>query len=102
MELSLLWRRWQGAATPASRPVIREAQPQPAAQERRALGPDELERLGLGIAVRPYVDRSNEAVRRLYCLSCGVQIDSERKHEDPSWARCPQGCNESSAASRVD
>lgn len=55
---------------------------------------DELEALGLGVTIRPYLDRSNVKVLRVYCLSCGIQIDASRSGADDDWTRCPQGCND--------
>ena len=52
---------------------------------------DELEALGLGVTIRPYLDRTSVKVLRVYCLSCGIQIDASRSGD---WTRCPQGCNE--------
>jgi hypothetical protein len=62
----------------------------------RGLSVDVLERLGLGLAVRPFAampDGSGQ-VRRVYCLSCGMQIDaSGRDQNRPEWWRCARGCN---------
>jgi hypothetical protein len=55
---------------------------------------DELEAMGLGVTIRPYLDRSNQKVLRVYCLSCGIQIDSSRCGVADDWRRCPQGCND--------
>lgn len=90
MELSLRWRRWSGSTSDR---VASPATPLAGGEGRREPSPAALARLGLGVVVRPFVDRSNEEVRRVYCLSCGLEIDASRMHEDLHWARCPQGCN---------
>jgi hypothetical protein len=107
MELSLRWRWWTrfsgnvfSSPSPARRtsPAI----PALAPQQRDIPGPrglsvDELERLGLRVAVRPFPGLANGdgTVRRVYCLSCGMQIDaSGQDQERPEWWRCGRGCNE--------
>lgn len=105
MELSVRWRRWtrlSGNSIPSlarreskavSSPIAPEMRDVPGA---RGLSVDELERLGLGVAVRPYAGLAygDGQVRRLYCLSCGMQIDARGQDQDcPDWWRCGRGCN---------
>jgi hypothetical protein len=52
----------------------------------------ELEAMGLGVTIRPYFDRSNVKVLRVYCLDCGIQIDALPGGAADDWL-CPQGCN---------
>ena len=54
---------------------------------------DELEARGLGVTIRPYLDRSNVKVLRVYCLDCGIQIDASPSGAADDWL-CPQGCND--------
>ena len=61
---------------------------------------DELEAMGLGVTIRPYLDRTNEKVLRVYCLSCGIQIDASPSRADDDWTHCPQGCNDSNPGRR--
>jgi hypothetical protein len=49
--------------------------------------------MGLGVTVRPFRDLSNREVRRVYCLTCGIEVDTSRRHDEGDWALCPQGCN---------
>jgi hypothetical protein len=105
MELSLRWRRWtrfpgNGLARPGRRPS-REIPPPLAPEIRdipgaRGLSAGDLGRLGLGVAVRPFAALANGGgqVRRVYCLSCGMQIDARGQDQDrPEWWRCNRGCN---------
>jgi hypothetical protein len=80
--------------------------PPPLVPERRdvsgphGLNAHELERLGLGLTVRPFAGRANGdgSVRLLYCLSCGMQINARGRDLDrPAWWRCVRGCNEPGA-----
>src|SRR5262245_53948120 len=71
-----------------------------AAESRRPLLPKlrepsvaELEELGLGVIVRPFLDITNQEVRRVYCRTCGLEVDPSRRHVDDDWSLCPQGCN---------
>lgn len=93
---SVFARKRTGA--PARHPRPQRSQPaQPSTSKslgRRELSVGDLEALGLGVTVRPYTDRSNEPVRRVYCLSCGVQIDDASRGQGDGWAHCPQGCSD--------
>jgi hypothetical protein len=103
MESILRWRRRNGS------PSWGVSMPERARAARRAHaarvesgwdGPvgrepsvDELEALGLGVTIRPYLDRSNVKVLRVYCLACGIQIDASQNGAADDWL-CPQGCND--------
>jgi hypothetical protein len=68
--------------------------PRPEPMHKRKLSVGDLEALGLGVTIRPFIDRSNAPVTRVYCLSCGVQVDDALREQGDDWARCPQGCND--------
>jgi hypothetical protein len=93
MELSLRRRRWNGFPSSRLAPAAPGSSDLAARGARAEPSPAALAKLGLGVVVRPFVDCSNEEVRRVYCLSCGIEIDASRRHADLQWARCPQGCN---------
>lgn len=104
MESILRWRR--RSAHPAWSVAMPERREASAARREARLSPawngsahpepsvDELEALGLGVTIRPYFDRTHVKVLRVYCLSCGIQLDASRSGTDDDWTRCPQGCNE--------
>ena len=103
MESILKWRRRSGfpSWTVSTPERAREARREHAAQVQpgwdgptgREPSVDELEALGLGVTIRPYLDRSNVKVLRVYCLACGIQIDASRNCAADDWL-CPQGCND--------
>ena len=110
MESILKWRRRNGFASwsvsmpertrAARRAHVARVEPGSNGPAGREPSVDELEAMGLGVTIRPYLDRSNVKVLRVYCLDCGIQIDASRKGAADDWL-CPQGCNDPNLGRRA-